>query len=145
MNIANLIIGALALCAATIAATYAVRSFRVGQEPRLTLVSSYPYFVLRNIGTTTARNITEKNGYCSQRIAELFNFSGPVNPIQSGNATIAPTITFNNINLGQKVTAIFEYENLSGQKFQSQFSVERGSMPESGHAYTIRETRWGRL
>ena len=145
MNIANLIVGALALCAAAIAATYAGRAFRAGQEPRLTLVSSYPYFALRNIGTTTARNITEKSGYCSAQIAELFNFSGPVNPIQSGNSAIAPTIVFNNINFGKEVIVIFEYENLSGQKFQSQFSVKRGDKPELGHIYTIREIKWGRL
>ncbi len=146
MDIANLIIGSLGLVAAITAAYYAHEALVAGQEPRLTLSFSLPYFVLRNIGTTTARNIVEKNGYFSRSIPELFNFSGPVTVGHGSNSVVA-TITLNaSANSAHpEVIAVFEYENLSGQKFQSRFTIAAMQGANTVGQYTVRELSWRKI
>jgi hypothetical protein len=146
MNVLNVIIGILGLVAASIAAWYSVKFFRAGQEPRLALRYAIPYFTLRNIGTTTARNIVEKNGYFPNPISELFNFSGPVNVGQTGSSSVAVNMGMSKtLSSGEEAFALFDYENLSGQKFQSKFSVKRATNPQLSEQYIVSEVDWRRI
>jgi hypothetical protein len=146
MDIANLIIGSLGLVAAITAAYYAHEALVAGQEPRLTLSFSLPYFVLRNIGTTTARNIVEQNGYFPRSIPELFNFSGPVTVGHGSNSVVAATTLNASANLAHpEVIAVFEYENLSRQKFQSRFTITALQGANTVGQYTVRELSWRKI
>ncbi len=149
MNIANFIVGLLALVAAIFAANYAFKTFRASREPRLTLHYSLPFFILRNIGSTVARNISEKNDLFSWNVPELFNYSGPASPGQAGSssvlANIAPSIAVSSLKPGEEKTACFEYENLSGQKFRSEFTIKRSENSRSVEQFSVKDVNWHKI
>jgi hypothetical protein len=147
MDIANFIIGLTSLIAAGTAAVYAYKTYSAGQEPRLSLHYSIPYFTLRNIGSTTARNVTEIGGcFNNVNIPELFNYSGPVNPAQTGSSSVVSTMGLSaNINVGEKWNAVFKYENLAGKKFKSVFAISRSATPNLAVPFSTREVSWGRI
>jgi hypothetical protein len=149
MDIATIIIGSLGLIAAVIAAYYAYKTFTAGQEPRLALRYTMPYFTLRNIGTTAARNIIEKNGCFNINVLELFNYSGPVNVGQTGSSAVAinfgATAAVNALGAGQEKIALFEYENLSGERFRSEFAIKRSKNPNDSEQFTAREIKWKKI
>jgi hypothetical protein len=149
MELASIIIGSLGLIAAIFAAYYAYQTFISGQEPRLALRYTMPYFTLRNIGSTTARNIMEKNGCFNINVIELFNYSGPVNVGQTGSSAVAinfgATAAVNSLGAGQEKIALFEYENLSGKKFSSEFALKRSNNPNDSEQFTAREVKWKKI
>ena len=114
------------------------------KEPRLTLsLSGYGRFYLRNIGTTVARNITEKNGYFDCEISELLNYSGPCE--ESGFSNIARILSHLKKPIPKEVCVIFEYENLLKEKFESKFTIKENENSELYNKYTISDTDWQRI
>ena len=144
----GVVIGVVSTIAAVIAAYYAHKAYFASKSPKLVMETpDNAGLFLRNVGTDTAKNITETTNMFRDIPAELWNFNGPIDYIRVKSPGTAKMIDFHDekrITPSSSTTVRIEYENSDGDKFFSEIKIERGPATQQLYFYGPALVRWGR-
>ncbi|MEK7117021.1 MAG: hypothetical protein AAB837_02555 [Patescibacteria group bacterium] len=144
-TIITIILGSISIFLTIFAVNYTYKTYWISKSPKIVIESEFPNIYIRNVGTDMAKNITERNNSFNSLPNNLWNFTGPIDYIRSGNSGLVAVFGFHNQLKPKEIVILhFDYTNTDGDKFYSEIEIEQTDSTTRSYKRPIL-LRWGKI